>query len=70
VRSRVRPVDAATCAALEQHWKLQLEFPLGLEDEKRRPSVSHFGSRIVPFVITHTVVNYVPIVQKEAVKAD
>jgi DNA polymerase-4 len=22
---------------LEQHWKLQLELPLGLEDEKRRP---------------------------------
>ena len=22
---------------LEKHWKVQLEFPLGLEDEKRRP---------------------------------
>jgi hypothetical protein len=28
---------AISLSHLEQHWKLQLELPLGLEDEKRRP---------------------------------
>ena len=28
---------AVSVSHLEQHWKLQLELPLGLEDEKRRP---------------------------------
>ena len=28
---------AISVSHLEQHWKLQLELPLGLEDEKRRP---------------------------------
>jgi hypothetical protein len=29
---------AISLSHFEQHWKLQLELPLGLEDEKRRPS--------------------------------
>ena len=28
---------AISVSHLEQHWEMQLEFPLGLEDEKRRP---------------------------------
>ncbi len=28
---------AISVSHLEKHWKMQLEFPLGLEDEKRRP---------------------------------
>jgi DNA polymerase IV len=28
---------AISVSHLEKHWKVQLEFPLGLEDEKRRP---------------------------------
>jgi DNA polymerase-4 len=28
---------AISVSHLERHWKLQLELPLGLEDEKRRP---------------------------------
>jgi len=28
---------AISMSHLEKHWKMQLEFPLGLEDEKRRP---------------------------------
>ena len=28
---------AISLSHFEQHWKLQLELPLGLEDEKRRP---------------------------------
>jgi DNA polymerase IV len=30
---------------LEQHWKLQLELPLGLEDEKRRPGTKRGMAR-------------------------
>jgi DNA polymerase-4 len=30
---------------LEKHWKVQLELPLGLEDEKRRPGTERGTAR-------------------------
>ena len=34
---RIVSLLAISVSHLEQHWKLQLELPLGLADEKRRP---------------------------------
>jgi len=36
---------AISVSHLEQHWKLQLELPLGLEDEKRRPGAKRGMAR-------------------------
>jgi DNA polymerase IV len=36
---------AISVSHLEQHWKLQLELPLGLEDEKRRPGTKRGMAR-------------------------
>jgi DNA polymerase IV len=35
----------ASVSHLENHWKLQLELPLGLEDEKRRPGTKRGTAR-------------------------
>ena len=36
---------AISVSHLEQHWELQLELPLGLEDEKRRPGTKRGMAR-------------------------
>jgi DNA polymerase IV len=36
---------AISVSHLEQHWEMQLEFPLGLEDEKRRPGTKRGMAR-------------------------
>jgi len=36
---------AISVSHLEKHWKIQLEFPLGLEDEKRRPGTKRGMAR-------------------------
>ena len=36
---------AVSVSQLEKHWKLQLELPLGLEDEKRRPGAKRGMAR-------------------------
>jgi DNA polymerase IV len=36
---------AISVSHLEKHWKMQLEFPLGLEDEKRRPGTKRGMAR-------------------------
>jgi DNA polymerase IV len=36
---------AISVSHLEKHWKLQLELPLGLEDEKRRPGTKRGMAR-------------------------
>jgi DNA polymerase IV len=37
IATRAVSLLAISLSHLEQHWKLQLELPLGLEDENRRP---------------------------------
>ena len=36
---------AISVSHLEKHWKVQLELPLGLEDEKRRPGTKRGMAR-------------------------